>query len=174
MDQLIQLLKHFATMSPELEAHLRSIIKLRKFKKGEIILAEGMIASHIYYIESGLIRSYYQVVLTDLQNRGVEDIFIAYIDNLQGFAEAIESVYPQAEVQLCIVHQIRNSHKYLSYKDTKAFMKDLQGIYKASTWEQAERSLDQLDANWGARYPKVIESWRRNWPRLSKYFCSLR
>jgi putative transposase len=109
-------------------------------------------------------------VLTDLQNRGVEDIFIACIDNLQGFAEAIESVYPQAEVQLCIVHQIRNSHKYLSYKDTKAFMKDLQGIYKASTREQAERSLDQLEANWGARYPKVIESWRRNWPRLSNYF----
>lgn len=109
-------------------------------------------------------------VLTDLQNRGVEDIFIACIDNLQGFAEAIESVYPQAEVQLCIVHQIRNSHKYLSYKDVKAFMKDLQGIYKASTREQAERSLDQLEANWGARYPKVIESWRRNWPRLSNYF----
>jgi len=109
-------------------------------------------------------------VLTDLQNRGVEDIFIACIDNLQGFAEAIESVYPQAEVQLCIVHQIRNSHKYLSYKDTKAFMKDLQGIYKASTREQAERNLDQLEANWGARYPKVIESWRRNWPRLSNYF----
>jgi len=109
-------------------------------------------------------------VLTDLQNRGVEDIFITCIDNLQGFAEAIESVYAQAEVQLCIVHQIHNSHKYLSYKDVKAFMKDLQGIYKASTREQAERNLDQLEANWGDRYPKVIESWRRNWPRLYNYF----
>jgi transposase-like protein len=109
-------------------------------------------------------------VLTDLQNRGIEDIFIAAIDNLQGFAEAIESIFPQAEVQLCVVHQIRNSQKYLSYKDVKPFMKDLQGVYRATTKEQAERSLDQLATNWGQRYPKVIESWRKNWPRLSNYF----
>ena len=109
-------------------------------------------------------------VLTDLHNRGVCDIFIACIDNLQGFAEAIESIFPQAEVQLCVVHQIRNSHKYLSHKDVKAFMKDLQGVYRATTKELAERHLDQLSANWGARYPKVIESWKKNWPRLSSYF----
>lgn len=109
-------------------------------------------------------------VLTDLQHRGVEDIFIACIDNLQGFAEAIESIFPQTEVQLCIVHQIRNSQRYMSYKDVKPFMKDLQGVYRATTVEQAERSLDQLSANWGQRYPKVIESWRKNWPRLSSYF----
>lgn len=109
-------------------------------------------------------------VLTDLQNRGVEDIFIASIDNLQGFAEAIETIFPQAEVQLCVVHQIRNSQKYLSYKDVKPFMKDLQGVYRATTKEQAERSLEQLATNWGQRYPKVIESWRKNWPRLSHYF----
>lgn len=109
-------------------------------------------------------------VLTDLQNRGVEDIFIASIDNLTGFAEAIESIFPQTEVQLCVVHQIRNSQKYLSYKDVKPFMKDLQGVYRASTKEQAERNLDQLAANWQQRYPKVIESWRKNWPRLSGYF----
>jgi putative transposase len=109
-------------------------------------------------------------VLTDLQNRGIEDIFIASIDNLQGFAEAIETIFPQTEVQLCVVHQIRNSQKYLSYKDVKPFMKDLQGVYRATTKEQAERCLDQLAANWGQRYPKVIESWRKNWPRLSNYF----
>lgn len=109
-------------------------------------------------------------VLTDLQNRGVEDIFIACIDCLQGFAEAIESIFPQTEVQLCVVHQIRNSQKYLSYKDVKSFMKDLQGVYRANTKELAERHLDQLATNWGQRYPKVIESWRRNWPRLSNYF----
>ncbi|WP_343744035.1 IS256 family transposase [Chitinophaga sp.] len=109
-------------------------------------------------------------VLTDLQNRGLEDIFIACIDNLQGFADAIESVFPKTEVQLCIVHQIRNSQKYLSYKDVKPFMKDLQNVYKATTADQAERSLDGLESNWGARYPKVIESWRKNWPRLSSYF----
>lgn len=109
-------------------------------------------------------------VLTELQNRGIEDIFIASIDNLTGFADAIESIFPQTEVQLCVVHQIRNSQKYLSYKDVKPFMKDLQGVYKASTLEQAERNLDQLSANWQQRYPKVIESWRKNWPRLSGYF----
>jgi len=109
-------------------------------------------------------------VLTDLQNRGVEDIFIASIDNLNGFAEAIESIFPNTEVQLCVVHQIRNSQKYLSYKDVKPFMKDLQGVYKATTKEQAERNLDQLASNWQQRYPKVIESWRKNWSRLSGYF----
>ncbi|QEC44576.1 IS256 family transposase [Pseudobacter ginsenosidimutans] len=109
-------------------------------------------------------------VLTDLQNRGLEDIFIACIDNLTGFADAIETVFPKTEVQLCIVHQVRNSQKYLSYKDLKPFMKDLQNVYKATTIELAERSLDQLESNWGERYPKVIESWRKNWPRLSNYF----
>lgn len=109
-------------------------------------------------------------VLTDIQNRGVEDIFIACIDNLQGFADAVEAIFPRTEVQLCIVHQIRNSQKYLSYKDVKPFIKDLQTVYKATTQEQAERQLDILEKNWGERYPKVIESWRRNWPRLSNYF----
>lgn len=109
-------------------------------------------------------------ILTDLQNRGIEDIFIASIDNLQGFAEAIETIFPQTEVQLCVVHQIRNSQKYLSYKDVKPFMKDLHGVYRATTKEQAERNLEQLAANWGQRYPKVIDSWRKNWPRLSNYF----
>jgi transposase-like protein len=109
-------------------------------------------------------------VLTDLHNRGVQDILIACIDNLNGFAEAIESIFPNAEVQLCVVHQIRNSQKYLSYKDLKPFMKDLQLVYKADTEEQAQRHLDQLDKNWGVKYPKVIESWKRNWTRLSRYF----
>jgi transposase-like protein len=86
-------------------------------------------------------------VLTDLPNRGLEDIFIACIDNLQGFAEAIESTYPKTEVQLCIVHQIRNSQKYLSYKDVEPFMKNLQVVHKAITYEQAERSLHQLESN---------------------------
>ncbi len=79
-------------------------------------------------------------VLIDLQNRVLEDIFIACIDNLQGFADAIESVFPKTEIQLCIVHQIRNSQKYLPYKDVKPFMKDLQSVYKATTVDQAEQS----------------------------------
>jgi putative transposase len=109
-------------------------------------------------------------VLTDLHNRGVEDILIACIDNLNGFAEAIESIFPQTEVQLCVVHQVRNAQKYLSYKDSRPFMKDLQLVYKADTEEQALGQLDQLEKTWGQKYPKVIESWKRNWIRLSRYF----
>jgi transposase-like protein len=122
------------------------------------------------YIGENECAKFWLQILTDLQNRGIEDIFIASIDNLQGFAEAIGTIFPQTEVQLCVVHQIRNSQKYLSYKDVKPFMKDLQGVYRATTREQAERNLDQLAANWGQRYPKVIESWRKNWPRFSNYF----
>ncbi len=110
-------------------------------------------------------------VLTDLKNRGVEDIFIACIDNLSGFADAIESIFPQTQVQLCIVHQIRNSRKYIAWKDVKAFMQDLKQIYKARTLEAAEHNLDKLEARWGSKYPVVIDSWRRNWPRLSVYFA---
>ncbi|MCB9344165.1 MAG: IS256 family transposase [Lewinellaceae bacterium] len=109
-------------------------------------------------------------VLTDLKNRGVEDIFIACIDNLNGFAEAIESTFPQTEVQLCIVHQIRNSKKYIAWKDVRAFMKDLHKVYRANTKEGAERHLDKLETTWGQKYPAVIQSWRRNWDRLSNYF----
>jgi transposase-like protein len=109
-------------------------------------------------------------VLTDLQNRGVSDIFVACIDNLNGFAEAIESIFPQTEVQLCIVHQIRNSKKYIAWKDVRAFMRDLKRVYSASTLERAEMELDKLDTNWGKKYPVVINSWRRNWERLTQYF----
>lgn len=122
------------------------------------------------YINENEGAKFWLQVLTDLQNRGVEDIFIASIDNLSGFAEAIESIFPNTEVQLCVVHQIRNSQKYLSYKDVKPFMKDLKPVYQASTKELAERHLDQLAATWGDKYPKVIDSWRKNWPRLSNYF----
>lgn len=109
-------------------------------------------------------------VLTDLQNRGVEDIFIACIDNLAGFADAIESMFPKTEVQLCVVHQVRNSKKYIAWKDVKAFMRDLKKVYQATTKELAERNLDQLEATWGKKYPVVISSWRKNWDRLSNYF----
>ena len=109
-------------------------------------------------------------VLTDLKNRGLEDMIIASIDNLSGFVEAVESIYPKAEVQLCIVHQIRNSKKYLSHKDTKDFMADLKTIYQAATREKAAHALNRLEQKWGKRYPKVIESWRRNWDNLMTMF----
>lgn len=109
-------------------------------------------------------------VLTDLYNRGVKDILIACVDGLKGFPEAIESVYPNTEIQHCIIHQIRNSMKYVASKNQKAFMADLKAVYKAATLNAAELALDELDAKWGDKYPMVIKSWREKWPTLSAYF----
>lgn len=109
-------------------------------------------------------------VLSDLQNRGVKDILIASIDNLKGFAEAIESVFPQTEVQLCVVHQIRNSTKYVAYKDLKPVMASLKKVYTASTKEQGETQLDELEKEWKTKYPSMVKSWQTNWERLSNYF----
>ncbi len=96
-------------------------------------------------------------VLTDLKNRGLDDVFIACIDSLTGFAEAIESIFPCTEVQLCLMHQIRNSRKYyIAWKDVKAFMQDLTQVYRARTRELAEANLDKLGARWGAKYPVVL------------------
>lgn len=108
-------------------------------------------------------------VMTDIQNRGVKDILIACIDNLKGFAEAIESVFPHTEVQLCIVHQIRNSTKYVSNKDIKAVIKSLKEIYEAPNKEQAERGLLMLEERWAKPYPMMVKSWFNNWERLSNY-----
>ena len=109
-------------------------------------------------------------VLTDLQNRGVEDILIASIDGLTGFPEAIASIYPQTEVQLCIVHQVRNSLRYVASKNQKAFMVDLKHVYRATSLGEAEAALDELESLWGKKYPIVIKSWRRKWEHLSAYF----
>lgn len=109
-------------------------------------------------------------VLTDLQNRGLKDILIACVDGLTGFPDAINSIYPQTEVQLCVIHQIRNSIKYVASKHHKAFMADLKPVYRAVSKEAAETALDELDAKWGQQYPVVIQSWRRKWDNLSAYF----
>ena len=109
-------------------------------------------------------------VLNDLNQRGVEDILIACIDNLSGFADAIESVFPKTEVQLCIIHQIRNSLKYIAYKNKKPFMADLKNVYKASNIQIASENMDLLEEKWGKKYPTVIRSWRKNWDRLTSYF----
>ena len=109
-------------------------------------------------------------VLTDLQQRGVRDVLIACIDNLTGFSEAIVSIFPGAEVQSCIVHQIRNSLKYVSSKDQKEFMGDLKPVYRAVNKAVAEDQLGSLELKWGKKYPRVLESWRRNWEKLSTYF----
>ena len=109
-------------------------------------------------------------VLTDLQNRGIEDILIASVDGLKGFPEAINATFPQTKVQLCIVHQIRNSLKYVASKNQKEFMKDLKLVYQAISKEAAELELDRLEEKWGSKYPIVINSWRNKWENLSYYF----
>lgn len=109
-------------------------------------------------------------VLTDLHNRGLKDILIACVDGLKGFPEAIESIYPKTEIQHCIIHQIRNSLKYVASKNQKAFMADLKCVYKATTLNAAESALDELEAKWGEKYPVVIKSWRNKWQTLSAYF----
>lgn len=109
-------------------------------------------------------------VLNDLKERGVKDILIACIDGLKGFPEAINAVFPQTEIQLCVVHQIRNSLKYIASKDQKAFMADLKLVYKASSKDTAEHHLLKLDEKWGKKYPVVLKSWNNNWEHLSHYF----
>lgn len=122
------------------------------------------------YVSESEGANFWLSVLSDLRNRGVEDILIASIDNLKGFAEAIQSTFPKTEVQSCIVHQIRNSLKYVASKDQKPFLKDLKEVYQATTKEQAEQQLDGLEQKWGKKYPLVLNSWRNNWSKLSTYF----
>ena len=123
----------------------------------------------LYISESEGARFWLQI-LTHLQNRGVKDIFIACIDNLKGFSEAIASVYPQTEVQLCVIHQIRNSMKYVVWKDLKPFMEDLRKVYQAASESQALQALDEVEKKWAKKYAAVIKSWRNNWTSLSSYF----
>jgi transposase-like protein len=108
--------------------------------------------------------------LTQLQQRGVQDILIACIDNLKGFAEAIESLFSKTEVQLCVVHQIRNSLKYVGSKHQKEFLRDLKPVYQAPDEASGYQRLQGLKEKWGGRYPVVIDSWENNWVRLSCYF----
>ncbi|QEK03059.1 IS256 family transposase [Treponema phagedenis] len=113
---------------------------------------------------------YWLMVLNQLKDRGLEDVLIFSTDNLTGFTQAIEAVYPKAEIQKCIIHQIRSSTKYVSYKDIKELMNDLKTVYKAPTEEIALIQLDEFEEKWGNKYPTCVDSWRRNWAELSTYF----
>lgn len=113
---------------------------------------------------------YWLGVLNGLKNRGVRDILIVSVDGLSGFSEAISVAYPQTEIQRCIIHQIRSSTRYVSYKDVKAFTAALKPIYKAPTEESALESLDELERGWGAKYPAAIRSWREHWDELATMF----
>ena len=113
---------------------------------------------------------YWTTVLSGLKNRGVNDIFIACTDNLTGFSNAINAVFPQTDVQNCIIHQLRNSSKYVSYKDLKALMADLKAVYAAVDEPSAQSALDAFEEAWGKKYPRIAASWRENWANLSTYF----
>lgn len=122
------------------------------------------------YISQSEGANFWLQVLTDLNNRGLTDVLIACTDNLKGFSEAILSIFPKTQIQKCIVHQIRNSLKYVASKDQKEFMVDLKLVYKAINKSVAEDELLKLSEKWGEKYPVVIESWERNWEELSAYF----
>ena len=109
-------------------------------------------------------------VLNNMRNRGVEDILIACTDNLTGFSQAIEAVFPKTDIQNCIIHQLRNSSKYVSYKDIKALMADLKKVYTAVDEEAALNALDEFAAVWDSKYPRISKSWYDNWANLSTYF----
>jgi len=109
-------------------------------------------------------------VVTELQNRGVKDIFIACVDGLKGFPEAIEAVFPQTEVQLCIVHMVRNSVRFVNWKDRKKLCGDLKEIYTSATAEQAEVALEAFGKKWDNTYPMIGKSWRSHWQNIIPFF----
>ncbi|MCG3686675.1 IS256 family transposase [Arcobacter lacus] len=113
---------------------------------------------------------YWLTLLNELKNRGVEDVLIFAIDGLNGFNQAIEAVYPKAEIQRCIVHQIRSSLRYVSWKDRKAVANDLKTVYTASTEEDAQTALLEFDELWGKKYPHITQSWTNNWNQLATFF----
>jgi transposase-like protein len=113
---------------------------------------------------------FWHSVFNELKNRGVQDCFIACVDGLKGLPEAIEAVYPHTQVQLCIVHKLRNSFKYVPWKDRKAVAKDLRAVYAAATIEEAEQALEDFSKLWDAKYPAISPSWRSDWDRLTVFF----
>ncbi len=123
-----------------------------------------------FYVAESEGANFWLGVLNDLKQRGVEDVLIACVDGLIGFPDAIKGVFPRTEIQLCIVHQIRNSLKYVASKNQKEFMKDLKEVYQAPSKDIAEFNLLKLDEKWGDKYPMVIKSWQSNWEYLSHYF----
>jgi putative transposase len=108
-------------------------------------------------------------VITELRNRGVEDILISCIDGLKGFPDAIKTIFPKVKIQLCVIHQIRNTLKYIASKDQKSFMKDLKNVYSAPNEEAALLELEKLEERWQKRYALPVKSWRENWSNLATY-----
>lgn len=122
------------------------------------------------YIGEHETSKFWLTVLNELKNRGVEDILICCVDNLTGFSEAILACFPQTEIQKCVVHQIRNSIRYVSYKDTQKLLAGLKPVYTAPSEEAALAALEEFEVAWGKRYPLVVQSWQRNWAELATFF----
>lgn len=155
-------------------------IKLRRESKVETIAVYTVLGVDVeghrdilgHWVGDGSESSnFWLSVITDLQTRGVKDIFIACMDGLSGFKEAVLAVFPQTQIQRCIIHQIRNSLKYITWNDRKAFMLDLKTVYQASTRESAEAHLRQLADKWADKYAVAIRSWQNNWEDLSTFFA---
>ncbi len=123
-----------------------------------------------FYLNETEGAKFWMSVLTDLKNRGIEDIFIACMDGLTGFPDAVRAVYPKTKVQLCIVHMVRNSTKYVSYKDLKEVCRDLRSIYSAVNEEEALEALDDFGKKWNSKYPMIQRSWEAHWNDLSEFF----
>ena len=151
------------------------------------VRCEGRIAKRAVYIAIGIDMSgckdvlgmyvgenesakFWLTIMNNLKNRGVEEILIACVDGLTGFPQAIDAVYPHAEVQQCIIHQIRNSTRFVSYKDLRRLMADLKLVYAAPSEETALEYLEEFASKWDAKYPKISKSWKEHWPTLSTYF----
>lgn len=128
---------------------------------------KDILGLHIGQSESA---KFWLTVLEDLQNRGVEDILIACMDNLKGFTQAMEAVFPETDVQLCIIHQIRNSLKYVAHKNKALVINDLKNIYKAPNLDAATAAMDKFEEVWNDKYPLIVKSWRNNWLHLTRYF----
>ena len=123
------------------------------------------------YIGGNESAKYWLSVLNDLKTRGMQDVLIACVDGLTGFVEAIAAVFPQTDVQRCIIHQIRSSTRFVASKDIKAFVRDLKKIYKAPNQEEAWENLLELEDTWGKKYPACIKSWKDNWNELTSFFA---
>ena len=115
--------------------------------------------------------SFWLSVCNDLRNRGVQDILIACKDGLSGFSEAINTVFPQTEIQTCVIHQIRNTMKYVPHKELKIVVSDLKKVYQALTLEEAELAFEEFKQEWGKKYPVIVKSWEQNWLELTTYFA---
>lgn len=155
---------HFKVIDDHNRAETRAIYNVLGIDKEGRKDILGMYVSH----SEGA--NFWLSVITDLHNRGVQDIMIACVDGLKGFPDAIHSVFPNTDVQLCIIHQIRNTMKYVTSKDKKAVMNDLKPVYQAINKDAANSALCEFDAKWGKKYPIVVKSWNDNWNNLTTYF----